>query len=35
MSGTPATGVPVGTYLYPWDVVGDPACADRVAAGAT
>jgi len=21
----------VGTYVYPWDVVGDPACADRIA----
>ncbi|MEY9848208.1 hypothetical protein ABH940_005309 [Streptacidiphilus sp. BW17] len=23
--------VPVGAYLYPWDVVEDPGCADRVA----
>jgi hypothetical protein len=26
-----ATSGGVGAYLYPWDAVGDPACADRIA----
>jgi hypothetical protein len=33
VNGTGTSGGPggVGAYLYPWDAVGDPACADRIA----